>query len=342
MKILRRKIRFPQDTLQPFAALTSMNEAPCTFRSTQCDMQVDAHCQSELQAFGVPSSQMCPKSCLPLAAMWGSPGHTCPRLWVHGRTRSPLQTAKKVQRVPAGSRQGGQTSGDCAANLCLRCIPVFEQKSTRLHSQGRCHMCVTLRKVPSTCQVACMQVVCVAALHARTRNLLLITLATLSTSSTTPQPFKQLHVLLTQLIPAMHILCPYLDMQLGPPRQAAACVVHVQGMRPNCHISIRRLVNLCLAAVQSLYQFPASSCMHAPLHGWSAERRSTAARVQQVLHPAAAACQAVRTASAPCRSISEPYLAKYTVSFETRCSHKLADDVELRHVHRLLLTSIKC
>jgi len=59
-------------------------------------------------------------------------------------------------------------------------------------------------------------------------------------------------VSLTDIVPAVDILAPDLEVQLGPPRQAFAGVVHVQRVCPNHHLAIRSIVYLCLPLVQAL------------------------------------------------------------------------------------------
>lgn len=80
--------------------------------------------------------------------------------------------------------------------------------------------------------------------------------------------FKFTHDLqriLTELIPAMYILAPYLEVQLWPAQQPSAHEMYIYWVCPQRHVTLLRAIFLRLALIQPLYQLPASACMHSPL-----------------------------------------------------------------------------
>lgn len=67
----------------------------------------------------------------------------------------------------------------------------------------------------------------------------------------------------------MHILAPYLEVQLWPAKQPSAHVMYIYRVCPQGHVTTGWTVHLRLALVEALYELPASASMYAPLHSSS-------------------------------------------------------------------------
>lgn len=63
----------------------------------------------------------------------------------------------------------------------------------------------------------------------------------------------------------MHILAPYLKVQLWPAKEPSADVVHVYRVCPQRHVATCWAIHLGLALIKALYELPAPASMHTPL-----------------------------------------------------------------------------